>query len=38
MIINDTIAKISKQPSEKKLLTKQPSQGNLLLKEKQNFQ
>lgn len=30
MVINETLAKISKQPSEKKLLTKQPSQGNLL--------
>ena len=30
MIINETLGKITKQPSEKKLLTKLPSQGNLL--------
>lgn len=30
MVINDTLTKITKHPSEKKLLTKQPSQGNLL--------
>lgn len=30
MIINDTLAKITKYPSQKKILMKQPSQGNLL--------
>ncbi len=36
MIINDTISKITRQPSNKKLLTKQPSQNNLIIKAQGN--
>jgi hypothetical protein len=36
MIINDAISKITRQPSNKKLLTKQPSQNNLIIKTQGN--